>query len=220
MRRGILKSRFKNRNSESGNRKLKSVFSRLLYYLSPLASCLVPVLLMACQQKMAEQPRYKPLAKSEFFGDDRSSRPAVEGAVARGRLETDGYFYTGKRGGKEVETFPFPVTREVLARGRERFDIFCAPCHDRIGNGQGMIVRRGYRAPPSYHIDRLRQAPAGHFFDVMTHGFGAMPDYAQQIAPEDRWAIAAYIRALQLSQHATLADLPVEERKKLAETQR
>jgi cytochrome c553 len=181
---------------------------------------LLPIFLVSCQQKMADQPRYKPLGKSEFFGDDRSSRPVVEGAVARGRLETDGHFYTGKLGGKEAETFPFPVTREVLSRGRERFDIFCAPCHDRIGNGQGMIVRRGYRAPPSYHIDRLRQAPAGHFFDVITHGFGAMPDYAQQIAPEDRWAIAAYIRALQLSQHATLADLPDEERKKLAETRR
>jgi mono/diheme cytochrome c family protein len=175
---------------------------------------------MACQQKMADQPRYDPLGKSDFFADGRASRPMVEGAVPRGGLAADESFYTGKSGGRETDTFPIPLTRAVLARGRERFDIFCSPCHDRLGNGQGMIVRRGYRAPPSYHSDRLRQAPVGHFFDVMSHGFGAMPDYAQQIAPEDRWAIAAYIRALQLSQRTTLAELPATERQKLAETQR
>jgi cytochrome c553 len=177
------------------------------------------VLLLGCQQKMADQPRYDPLTRSTFFGDERSARPLVEGTVARGQLRTDEHLYTGKERGKVVDTFPFPVTRAVLARGQERFNIFCSPCHDRVGNGQGMIVRRGYRAPPSYHIDRLRQAPVGHFFQVMTSGFGAMPDYAQQISPEDRWAIAAYIRALQLSQHAALADVPPEQRRQLSGAQ-
>jgi mono/diheme cytochrome c family protein len=177
--------------------------------------CLVS--LMACQQQMADQPRYKPLAQSVFFGDERSARPLVEGTVARGQLRADEQFYTGKSNGKLVDTFPFPITGPVLLRGQERFDIFCAPCHDRVGTGQGTVVRRGFRPPPSYHIDRLRQAPAGHFFDVMTHGFGAMPDYAEQIPAKDRWAIAAYIRALQLSQHAALTDVPKKEQQRLLE---
>lgn len=192
----------------------------LAYYLRPLAAWLVPVLLVACQQKMADQPRSEPLGKSDFFADGRASRPLVDGTVPRGRLESDERIYTGKSGGREVDTFPLPVTRELLARGRERFDIFCAPCHDRLGNGQGMIVRRGYRTPPSFHSDRLRQAPVGHFFDVATRGFGAMPDYAQQTSAEDRWAIAAYIRALQLSRQARLAELPEAERQKFAESRR
>jgi Cytochrome C oxidase, cbb3-type, subunit III len=173
------------------------------------------VVAAGCRQKMADQPRYEPLSRSTFFGDDRAARPLVEGTVARGQLRSDEHLYTGKEGGKLVDTFPFPVTRAVLARGQERFNIFCAPCHDRMGMGQGMVVRRGYRAPPSMHIDRLRQMPAGHLFDVMTNGFGVMPDYVQQIQPEDRWAIVAYIRALQLSQHATLADVPEDQRQQL-----
>lgn len=177
-----------------------------------LAAGMCTLLLTACQQKMADQPRHEPLSRSTFFSDGRGSRPLVEGTVARGQLRTDEHLYAGKERGKIVDSFPFPVTRAVLARGQERFNIFCSPCHDRVGNGQGMIVRRGYRAPPSYHTDRLRQAPVGHFFQVMTNGFGVMPDYAQQISPEDRWAIAAYIRALQLSQHATLADVPDAQR--------
>jgi mono/diheme cytochrome c family protein len=168
-----------------------------------------------CQQKMADQPRYEPLDASTFFGDERAARPLVEGTVARGQLRDDEHFYTGKDGGKLVDTFPFSVTASTLARGQERFNIYCSPCHDRIGTGQGMIVRRGYRAPASFHMARLRQAPAGYFFDVMTNGFGAMPDYAQQVYPEDRWAIVAYIRALQLSQHATLADVPEDQRQQL-----
>ena len=112
---------------------------------------------------------------------------------------------------------PFPLTKEVLDRGEQRFNIFCSPCHDTAGTGQGMIVRRGYRQPPTFHSDRLRQAPIGHFFDVITNGFGAMPDYRAQVAPRDRWAIAAYVRALQLSQHATAAELPAEDRQKLAQ---
>lgn len=186
-------------------------FVRLL----PVVYGLLPIFLAACQQQMADQPRYDPLSSSTFFGDGRSARPLVEGTVARGRLRTDEHFYTGREQGRLVDTFPFPVTRSVLARGQERFNIFCSPCHDRIGNGQGMIVRRGYRAPPSYHVDRLRAAPLGHFFQVMTNGFGVMPDYAQQVSPEDRWAIVAYIRALQLSQHARLVDVPPEERSQL-----
>jgi len=164
---------------------------------------------------MADQPRYKPLSQSSFFGDDRSARLLVSGTVARGHLNADEQFYTGKSGEEPISTLPVALTKELLARGQGRFNIFCSPCHDRTGSGEGMIVRRGYRPPPSYHIDRLRQAPVSHFFDVMTNGFGAMPDYAAQIPPADRWAVAAYIRALQLSQNATLADVPAEERQKL-----
>jgi mono/diheme cytochrome c family protein len=174
--------------------------------------------LFACQQKMADQPRYKPLAKSDFFDDQRASRPLVEGTVARGHLQADAYFYTGKVNGQPVDRFPFPITKETLLRGQERYDIFCSPCHDRVGTGQGMIVRRGYRAPPSYHIERLRTAPPGYFFDVISHGFGAMQDYAEQVPPAERWAIVAYIRALQLSQNSSLADVPERERQSLETT--
>jgi hypothetical protein len=173
--------------------------------------------IVACQQKMADQPRYEPLQKSEFFDDQRASRPLVEGTVARGHLDADEQLYSGKIGGEPAKTFPFPIDRQVLLRGQERFDIFCSPCHDRAGTGQGMIVRRGYRPPPSLHIERLRAAPPGHFFDVISHGFGAMPDYAGQIPPHDRWAIAAYIRALQLSQNAAIGDVPEPERRALLE---
>jgi mono/diheme cytochrome c family protein len=166
---------------------------------------------------MADQPRYEPLQKSGFFEDQRASRPLVEGTVARGQLNADEQFYTGKLDGKAVDNFPFPIDRQVLLRGQQRFNIFCSPCHDRVGSGEGMIVRRGYHAPPSFHIDRLRAAPPGHFFDVISHGFGAMPDYAEQISPSDRWAIVAYIRALQLSQHAELGDVPDSERRSLQE---
>jgi mono/diheme cytochrome c family protein len=169
---------------------------------------------------MADQPRYKPLAKSAYFSDDRSARPLVEGTVARGQLQADEHFYTGKVGGRPVDTFPFPVTSGMLRRGQERFNIFCSPCHDRIGNGQGMVVRRGFRPPPSFHIGRLRKAPVGHFFDVISHGFGAMPDYAEQVAAEDRWAIVAYVRALQLSQQASLAEVPEKEGQRLQEMKR
>lgn len=171
--------------------------------------------IVGCQQKMADQPRYDPLVKSDFFGDDRSARPLVEGTVARGHLNSDEAFYTGKISGRLTETLPFPVSKNVLLRGQERFEIFCSPCHDRIGSGQGMVVKRGFRPPPSFHIDRLRTAPPGYFFDVITHGFGIMPDYAAQVSPKDRWAIVAYIRALQLSQNAKLTDVPEAERRSL-----
>jgi hypothetical protein len=128
--------------------------------------------------------------------------------VARGQLYEDSYFYTGKFGNNPGDYMPFTVTEDVLARGRERFNIYCAPCHSRLGDGNGMIVQRGFRSPPSFHTDRLRKAPLGYFFDVMTNGFGAMPEYASQIPPRDRWCIIAYIRALQLSQGATVSDVP------------
>jgi len=166
------------------------------------------VLLAGCRQDMNNQPRYKPLAKSEFFGDDRSARPQVPDTVARGELRTNELFYTGKIHGKVADVFPLPVSDTLLQRGREQYDIFCSPCHDRVGTGRGMIVQRGFKEPKSFHIDRLRQAPVGYFFDVTTTGFGMMPSYATQISPEDRWAIVAYIRALQLSQHATTNDVP------------
>ncbi len=179
-----------------------------------IALCFVAA---ACRQDMHDQPRYEPLERSTFFNDGRSARPFVEGTVARGQLKTDEHFYTGKVNGELVNTLPFPATKEVLDRGHERYNIYCSPCHDRVGNGQGMIVQRGFRQPPSLHIDRLRQAPLGHFFDVMTNGFGTMYSYADRVAPQDRWAIVAYIRALQMSQNAALDDVPVEERGKLLE---
>jgi mono/diheme cytochrome c family protein len=182
-----------------------------------LRLAMLGIALCACQQKMADQPRYKPLQKSALFDDQRASRPLIEGTVARGHLDDDEQLYSGKLGGELATTFPFPIDGRALQRGRERYDIFCSPCHDRRGMGEGMIVRRGYRPPPSFHIERLRAAPPGHFFDVMSHGFGAMPDYAAQIPPRDRWLIAAYIRTLQLSQNAALADVPDGERGKLLE---
>jgi mono/diheme cytochrome c family protein len=161
-----------------------------------------------CRQDMHNQPKYRGLRPSVFFADGSSARPLVEGTVARGTLQDDEGFFTGKVNKVEVKELPFPVDEQVLNRGQERFNIYCTPCHDRTGSGNGMVVQRGYRRPPSFHIDRLRQADPGHFFDVMTNGFGAMPDYNVQIAPRDRWAIVAYIRALQLSQHAAAADVP------------
>lgn len=163
----------------------------------------------ACRLDMHVQPRQNPLSYSDFYADHRSARPSVEGTVARGQLNVDAYFYTGKIGNNPGEEMPFPVTKEVLERGRERYDIYCAPCHSRTGDGNGVIPSRGFpRKPPSYHIARLQKAPVGYFFDVMSNGFGIMPDYASQITPQDRWNIVAYIRALQLSQNATTADVP------------
>ena len=172
--------------------------------------------LAGCRQDMHDQPKFIPLRPTDFFGDGRSERPLPEGTVARGHLDDDVAFYTGKGpDGKPVDEFPFPVTRDVLERGRDRFNVYCSPCHDRQGEGNGMIVKRGLRHPPSYHTDRLRQVPNGYLFDVITSGFGAMQDYAAQIPPRDRWAIVAYIRALQLSHHATPGDVPPAARAQL-----
>jgi hypothetical protein len=167
---------------------------------------LAGLLLVGCRQDMHDQPRFKPLAESDFYPDLRSAREPVEGTVARGQLHEDRYFYTGRMGNNPGDYMPFAVTQADLDRGRERFNIYCAPCHSRLGDGNGMIPQRGYRHPPSYHDERLRKAPLGYFFQVISEGFGAMPDYAGQIPPRDRWCIVAYIRALQLSQNATVAD--------------
>lgn len=164
---------------------------------------------------MADQPYYRPLEPCAFFDDGRSARPQVEGTIARGQLRLDDHFYRGRVNGELATTLPMKITPELLARGQQRFNIFCSPCHDRAGTGHGMIVQRGYHKPPSYHIDRLREAPLGHFFDVATNGFRLMPDYAAQVPAEDRWAIVAYIRALQYSQHAPLDAVPASEREQL-----
>jgi hypothetical protein len=172
--------------------------------LAPLA---LLILCAGCRLDMHVQPRYNPLAKSDFFADQRSARPLVEGTVARGELHDDTYFYTGKLGNNPGDYMPFAVTKDDLERGRIRFNIYCSPCHSRLGDGNGYIATRGFsRRPPSFHIERLEKAPVGYIFNVMTEGFGIMPDYASQIPPRDRWCIVAYIRALQLSQHATVAD--------------
>ncbi len=159
-------------------------------------------LLAGCRLDMHVQPKYKPLRESDFFADKRASRDLPANTIARGQLREDTYFYSGMINGKEGDVLPFPVTEEVLRRGQNRYSIYCTPCHSETGDGNGMIVQRGYRRPPSYLDPKLLNAPIGHFYDVMTNGFGAMPDYAAQVTPHDRWAIAAYIRALQLSQHA------------------
>lgn len=170
---------------------------------------------LGCRQEMYDQPKYKPLARSDFFADHRASRPMVEGTVARGMLREDTRFYTGKNAAELLTALPVPVTRELLERGRERYNVFCSPCHDRTGSGEGMVVRRGFKRPVSFHEERLRNSPVGYFYDVMSNGFGAMSDYSAQVPPADRWAIVAYIRALQLSQRAVLDDVPASERARL-----
>lgn len=167
-------------------------------------------LLSACEQEMTRQPRYDPFERSDFFQDGQSARHLPAGTVARGELRADTHLYTGLSEGVPAKTFPFPVSLSVLQRGQERFNIYCAPCHSRTGDGDGMIVRRGFTRPASFHMERLRAAAPGYLFAVITNGFGAMPDYRYQIAAEDRWAIVAYIRALQLSRNATPDLVPPE----------
>jgi hypothetical protein len=169
------------------------------------------LVLAGCRQDMQDQPKFFPQRGTDFYADGRSVRPQVENTVARNQLHEDGYFYTGLVNGKEGDGMPFPATIEVLERGQERYNVYCTPCHSRVGNGIGMIVQRGYMKAGSFHSARLESAPLGHFFHVISNGYGAMPDYAAQITPADRWAIVAYIRALQLSQKATQADVPAGE---------
>ena len=177
---------------------------------------LLLLLACGCRQEMYDQPRYKPLAKSKLFANESSARPIPEHTVARGQLNVDDFLFTGMRGGSNlVDSFPFPITLDVLKRGRARYDIYCAVCHGATGEGNGMIVQHGFPAPPSYHIERLRHAPTGHFFDVITRGYGVMYSYATRVEPADRWAIAAYIRALQLSQDAGTNDVPATELSRL-----
>lgn len=173
------------------------------------------LLLIACDQQMTVQPKRRPLQPSPFFLDGRSSRPPVEGTVAQGQLRLDDHLYRGAVGGVPATSFPMEIDAGLLKRGRERFDIFCSPCHDRAGTGRGIIVERGYKAPPSLHEDRLRQTPSGRLFEVVTKGLGAMPPYADQIPARDRWAIVAYLRALQLSRDVPLDAIPLEERRRL-----
>jgi len=161
---------------------------------------------------MHDQPKYRPFRRSTYFSDGREMRPLVDGTVARDDTDETSGFSSGLGPDGPLVRSPVAITPALLERGRERYDIFCAPCHDRTGAGEGMIVLRGFRRPPSFHEDRLREVPDGHLVDVMAKGFGAMPGYAGQVQAADRWAIAAYIRALQLSQHATLADVPGAER--------
>ncbi len=182
----------------------------------PLIALLAVLGLGACRQDMHDQPKYKTLRSSPFFDDGRTSRPRIEGTVARGELDPNVERHTGRTAaGSYVVAGPLPVTTDVLRRGQDRYDIFCSVCHDRAGTGRGMIVQRGFRQPESFHTDRLRQAPDGSVFEIITQGFGLMPSYAAQIAVEDRWAIASYVRALQLSQRATLADVPADARAEL-----
>ena len=168
-------------------------------------------------QLMRFQPRFDPLEENTFFEDGRSARPLVADTVARGQLRVDEQLYTGHIAGDYATDYPMPITREVLERGQQRFNVFCAPCHSQLGDGQGMVVQRGFKQPPSFHTDRLRNAPPGYFFDVMTNGFGTMYSYKSRIKAEDRWAIAAYIHALQLSQHANVSALPAEDVQQIEE---
>jgi mono/diheme cytochrome c family protein len=168
-----------------------------------LAGCVVALAVgsTACRNDMHNQPRYKPFAATTFFGDGRSARPTIADTVARGQLRVDQPRFTGKENGKDIDYLPIQITRADVERGHDRFNIFCSPCHGRLGDGHGMIVSRGLRQPPSYHDERLRNAAIGHFFDVMTNGYGAMYSYASRVPVDDRWRIAAYIRALQMSQN-------------------
>ncbi|MBV8233362.1 MAG: cytochrome c [Planctomycetaceae bacterium] len=196
-----------------------------------VAPCLA--LVVGCsEQDMVKQPKIqRPYQESGFFADGQSSRPLVAGTVSRGQLRVDRAYYEGRSGEMLIYHIPAPpedpeeagepgetprkVDRAFLVRGQERFTIFCSPCHGRLGDGQGMIVKRGFSPPPSFHIDRLRDAPAGHFYHVITNGYGAMYSYASRVPVDDRWAIVAYIRALQLSQNARLEDVPADELAKL-----
>jgi mono/diheme cytochrome c family protein len=200
-------------------------------------------ILAGCQQKMAGQPSYAPLEPCDFFADGRSARPLVAGTVARGQLRTDTAFFTGRKvvrasvAGSNFENssvspgsakspfddnsdfvteLPLPIDRSLVEHGRNRYSIYCVVCHDPLGTGRGKIVERGYTRPPSYHIDRLREAPAGRLFAVISEGYGSMPSYSAQIPPEDRWAIVAYVRALQISQHFPERDLAPEDKQKLS----
>jgi mono/diheme cytochrome c family protein len=186
-------------------------------YLSAVVLAGVTLFVAGCSRlDMQDQPKYKPQRPSDFFADGRSGRPELDGTIARGELREDTAFYKGQdAAGKDITEFPIAIDKAVLLRGKQRYDIYCTPCHGRLGNGMGMVVQRGFKQPPSYHIDRLRNAPVGHLYDVITNGYGAMLNYAEQIQVRDRWAIVAYIRALQYSQNASINDLSTEARAQL-----
>jgi len=188
---------------------LRRAFSTMIIGISVLAAAAA---LSGCTRDMQNQPKYKNLRPSDLFADGMSARPQEEGTIAQGQLRRDPHFFEGKVDGKHVTEFPMKVDRPLLERGRERYDIFCAVCHGKTGEGDGRVVQRGFPVPPSYHIDRLKDAPAGYFYDVITNGFGRMYGYAAEIEPRDRWAITAYVRALQASRGVPAADLTVSER--------
>ena len=181
--------------------------------LLPLAGLVL--ITAGCRQDMHNQPKFRPYTYSGFWNDARSMRPPVDHAIARGQLKTDSAFYRGRSGGQLVAEIPMKVTKDLLLRGQNRYNIYCTPCHGATGDGEGMVVQRGFKHPPSYHIERLRHQPADHFYDVISNGYGSMISYASRIAPPDRWAIVAYVRALQLSQNATVGVVPAAERPKL-----
>ena len=183
--------------------------------MKPLCFLCGVFLLIGCRRDMQDQPKYRPFRKSTFFGDERSARPQVAGTVGRGQLHEDSLMFSGKSGAAFADTFPAPVDEALLRRGQERYRIYCSPCHGLLGRGDGMVVRRGYRPPSSFHVERLRAQPVGYFFDAISHGFGAMPDYAAQILARDRWAIVAYVRTLQKSQNVKLAELPEAKQKEI-----
>jgi hypothetical protein len=202
--------RSKTSRSEPGSLKLSGIpFVLILVIVSTTGGC---------SYNMSLQPRYNPMSRSNFFADQRSERPVVDGAIPNNQKSLNDPFNTGQQDGRELTAIPVPVTLDLLKRGRDRFDIYCSPCHGRLGDGEGMVVQRGFVHPPSYHQDRLRSAPDGHFFGVMTEGFGRMWGYANRVEVPDRWAITAYIRTLQLSQSAPLADVPQLELKQLLRT--
>jgi mono/diheme cytochrome c family protein len=207
--------KFQNSNCRFAICHLQFAFPPQIARYFPAAALLL--VLAGCHSDMYDQPRYEPLEKSDFFDDGRASRPVVSGTIARGELREDEAFYTGKQNGQLVVELPesLAVDLALLRRGQERFNIFCTPCHGLLGEGDGMIVRRGFRQPPTYHSQRLRGVPIGHFFDVMTNGFATMPDYAEQVPVRDRWAIAAYVRALQWSRYARPDDLDEAARQRL-----
>lgn len=177
-----------------------------------LLAIVAALVVAGCRQDMHDAPRYEAFEASDSFADNRASRTPPAGTVARGWLREDEALYTGKVNGQTVDTFPFAITRAHLLRGQQRYNIYCTPCHGRIGDGNGMVVQRGLRQAASFHQDRLRQERPGYFFDVITNGFGAMPDHAAQIPVQDRWLIVAYVKALQLSQHASVEDVPEDRR--------
>jgi len=191
----------------SGKQEAAKATMKLTRKISAMGAMAAMLVLAGCRQDMQDQPKFVPQRGTSFFADGRSARPQVLNTVARSQMHENEYFYTGMVGGKEGDGFPIALTPEVMQRGQERYNIYCTPCHSRVGNGDGMIVQRGYRPAGNFHTDRLRNAPLGHFFSVMTNGYGAMPDYSAQLTPEDRWAVVAYIRALQLSQNAKPADV-------------
>ncbi|MDZ4803641.1 MAG: cytochrome c [Candidatus Eisenbacteria bacterium] len=192
-----------------GDKNFSARLTRTLLFGTSLLALLS---LTACHRDMRDQHKYRGFRESSFFADGRSVRPAVPGTIPVGYLRSDTLFYTGKIAGKPADMFPFTIDKTVLERGRNRFNIYCSPCHDFTGSGNGMIVQRGHKVPPSFHIQRLREAPAGYFFDVITNGFGNMYDYSYQIRPEDRWAVVAWVRTLQTAGRGSLSNVPPAER--------